>query len=302
MLACLCLLAGGVLRFVPPGTPISAVARVLDSLAPWFLALALARALSVIWLGLRRVGAGLAGLALASSVHLVWGHVALSLPRVPDTPADLRVVFFNVLGGNAAFSHRIVEAAIALDPDIIVFAEGTAVYPALPALRGAHAFVSPCDLDRCELLVATRAAPVRFWRLSLNAAWEDRYAVTEVETRTGKRVFVAASHLVKPWLDGVSEPEHARLAAQYDWLQGPVVAVGDFNAAPWSHPMQSLLERTGFHSLRRPFPSWPARAGRLGIPIDHLLVHNGARVVAITPFGDGFGSNHRGFYADIALP
>ncbi len=297
-----CLLTGAGTPFVPTRTALGALARIFESAAPWLLALAAGFAVAAAWLGLRRAGALLACAALAGAGHLAWDHARLSLPDVADRPSDLRVLFLNVRGGNAAQSHRIVAAALDHEPDVIVFAEARAIYPALPALRDAYDFVSPCELKACELLVASRRRPVRFWRLSLNPAWHNRYAVTELETRSGKRAFLVGNHLLKPWLVGLSEAELARLGSQYDWLSGPTVAVGDYNAAPWSRPMRELLEQTGYRTLRRPFPSWPAGAGWFGIPIDHVLVHNGARVVQIRAFGAGMGSNHRGFYVDIALP
>ena len=277
-------------RLIPTTTPFGAMARMLDSLAPWLLVLTLICALVTMLLGLRRLGL------------LVRDHARVSLPAVPDRPVDLRVLFFNALGENAAWGDRIVSAILEQDPDVVTIAEPEAIYPALKRLREQFDFVSPCTFETCSLLVATRRQPRRFWRLSLNPAWENRYAVAELDTASGKRFFLAASHLMKPWLVGLSEVELARLKSQYDWLPGPVIAVGDFNAAPWSQPMQDLLNRTGMRTLRIPVPTWPAAFGPLGVPIDHVLVHEGARVVNARAFGAGLNSNHRGIVADIALP
>ena len=189
-----------------------------------------------------------------------------------------------------------------MDPDVLVFAEASALYPSFPRLRETYGFVSPCSFEDCEILVASKRNPVRFWRLNLNPAWPERYAVTELETDGGKRFFLASSHLAKPWFSGLSEAEYARLSSQYDWLSGPTVAVGDFNAAPWALPMRQLLKKSGMRSQHWPLATWPVAAGRFGIPIDQVLVHNGARVVRIEPFGAGQNSNHRGFVVDIALP
>lgn len=296
------LAAGALARLVPTATPVGAVARILDSLAPWLLTLALLSALLALVCGLRRIGAGLTLAALLAAGLLARDHARLSLPTTPERPADLQLLFFNVLGDNAAWGDRIVTAILEQDPDIVVLAEAAAIYPALKRLQAHYDFVSPCTFQSCGLLVATRPRPLRFWRLSLNPAWGNRYAVTELETDSGKRFFLASVHLMKPWLTGLSEVELARLAAQYDWLAGPSVAVGDFNMAPWSLPMQRLLAHTGFRALRWPIPTWPAGLGPLGVPIDQVLVHDGARVVAVEPFGAALNSNHRGFVADIALP
>ncbi|HDR27704.1 endonuclease/exonuclease/phosphatase family protein [Rhodovulum sp.] len=302
MAGALCLLAGTAFRFVPTEAFPGALARILDSLSPWFLALALLAAAMAAALGVRRTGFGLGVLAGLALGQLALQHRALSLPLAPERAADIRVLFFNALGGNAAFGDRIVSAVLATDADIVVIAEGKAIYPALARLRAHYAFVSPCAFEACELVVATRIPPKRFWRLSLNPVWDNRYAVAEMHTAGGAEFHLAASHLAKPWLVGISEAELARLTAQYDWLPGPVVALGDFNAAPWSLGMRRLLRRTGLRALRVPLPTWPARAGALGVPIDHVLVRDGARVVRVQPFGAGLNSNHRGFVADIALP
>jgi endonuclease/exonuclease/phosphatase (EEP) superfamily protein YafD len=298
----MCLLIGVVSRLVPLQSPLSAAARLLDSLAPWWFFVALLSAIGAVALGLRRIGQMLALGAVMATGHLVWTHHALSLPTLPNATSDLRLLFFNVLGSNHANSQRIVDAALREAPDAIVFAEGEAMLPAMESLERNYLVVSDCTSEACGLLIAVRKPPKRVWTLSLNAAWPDRYAVIETTARDGRPVFVSAVHLVKPWLTGIVEAEHENLVAQYDWFDGPVVAVGDFNAAPWSWPMRDLLERTGMRALRIPFGSWPARLGALGVPIDHVLVHNGARVVAVEAFGAQMGSNHLGFVADIALP
>ncbi len=293
---------GALSRLIPTTTAFGAAMRILDSLAPWFLALALVCALLTLLCGLRRLGAALALAALVGGGLLLRDHARVSLPLVPERPADLRVLFFNAHGENAAYGDRIVGAILDADPDVVAIAEPEAIYPALARLRAHFDFVSPCTFQTCTLLVAARRQPLRFWRLSLNPAWKNRYSVAELETGTGKGFFLAASHLMKPWMVGLAEVELARLKSQYDWLPGPVVAVGDFNAASWSRPMQDLLDHTGMRSLRRPIPTWPATFGALGVPIDHVLVHEGARVVRARAFGEGLNSNHRGLVADIALP
>ena len=140
------------------------------------------------------------------------------------------------------------------------------------------------------------------WQLTLNPIWPERYGVAELELADGRRIFISVAHLTKPFFSGVAETELDRLAAQYDWIDGPVVAVGDFNAAPWSRPVTRLLERTGYRATRRTPGTWPAQVGPLGVPIDLALVHNGARIVGIESFGGELNSNHRGLLLDIAVP
>ena len=51
-----------------------------------------------------------------------------------------------------------------------------------------------------------------------------------------------------------------------------------------------------------PVPTWPAAAGRFGVPIDHVLVRGGPRLVSIAPWGAELGSDHRGLLAALSLP
>lgn len=295
------LLLGALPPYVPSETPVGPLMRIFDNLAPVFLGVAVLTGSSAIVLGQRTAGAVCVVAALICGAVLIQTHRAVSLPLTPAASADLRVLFFNAEQKNAVQARAIVDAVIATDPDIAVIAEPQAIYPALSALRARYRFVSPCRFDECELLVATRQPPRRFWRLDLNEAWGGRYAVTELEIG-GVPVFVVANHLLKPWFSGLSEPEFRRLAAQYNWLSETVVVVGDFNTVPWSLPMRWLLRETGMRALRWPKGTWPAGAGLFALPIDQVLVHNGARVQAVELFGRDFGSNHLGIVADITLP
>lgn len=214
---------------------------------------------------------------------------------------DLRIVFFNVLGSNTESSPAIFSHIRSLDPDIFVIAERDAMEPVLDEIKTTYPFVSPCEKDGCAVLVASKAKPLRFWQLKLSDAWQKRYAVAEFALDNGKSVFVAGSQISKPWLSGIFEPELARLEAQYKWFDGPVVAVGDFNATPWSYPMRTLLKGTGMRAVRWSPATWPVGAGSLGLPIDQVLVRGGARVVNVRAFGNDLGSNHLGIVADILV-
>lgn len=294
-------LAAGIFAWVcPTETVAGPLARMLDPAAPALVAGSLVFAVVVAVAGARLSGAALAFAALSFAAIQVASYRGVSLPPAGDAAVDMRVLFFNVSGRNSVAGDRIVAAAIETGADIVVFAEAGPVLPSMERLLAAYEFVSPCNLDECELLVATNIDVIRFWRLQLNPAWPARYAVLEIAGPDGEPVFVAASHLLKPWMSGLAESEIARLAAQYDWLPGPVLAVGDFNMPPWSLPMRRLLERTGFRATRGQPATWPAWAGP-GLPIDQVLVHDGARVVRVSGFGGGLGSNHLGIVADVSL-
>jgi endonuclease/exonuclease/phosphatase (EEP) superfamily protein YafD len=299
-LSVLALALGAGAVHVPPGTDLSAVARMADSLAPLCLALATLLALGAALAGLRRSGGALTLAAILAAGHLAWVQARAGQPLATDQPPDLTVLFLNAFADDGARADRILDAVLAEEADVVVIAEAAAIAPALDRLRAAYPFVTDCD--GCEVVAAARTAPLRFWRLQLNPAWAPRYAVAELELPDGRRLFLAASHLVKPWYTSLADTERAQLAAQWAWFDGPVVAVGDFNAAPWSRPMRDLTNATGFRPLRLPPGTWPAAAGALGVPIDQVLTGNGAQITSVRTFGTETGSNHRGIVAGIALP
>lgn len=291
----------GITPYIPFETPVSALSRIFDSLAPWILATAFALSALAAVSGTPKLGLSLGILSIGLSANLFREHHANSL-RLTDGPADARIVFLNAETDNAAQAYNIVQAAISVNPDAVVFTEAEAIQPALNYLVDEFEFVSTCTFEQCEMVIATRNTPSRFWKLKLKETWDERYAVTELDLGQNGSFYLASVHLAKPWLVGIAESELARLRAQFDFLDGPVLAVGDFNAAPWGYSLRSLLKHTGYKALRRPFPSWPASAGPIGVPIDHALVHNGMRITQIQPFAEGLGSNHRGFIVDIVLP
>lgn len=302
MLAALALAGGALARHVPTSATFGPAARMIDSLAPWLLAMTVVLALTAALLGLRRTGGALVLVGAIAGAALAVDQHHLGQPPAPHLAHDLRVLYFNALADDGTRADTIVDAVLAEDADIVVLLESSAVRPALDRLRTAYAFVSPCDNATCEIVLASRTVPLRFWQLQLNPGWSPRYAVAEVEIAPGRRAFIAASHLVKPWYDALAEVEVAKLAAQWAWFDGPVVAVGDFNAAPWSRPLREIAGISGLRPLRWPPATWPVEMGRLGLPIDMAFIGNGALITDIRPFGKGLGSNHMGFVAGIALP
>jgi endonuclease/exonuclease/phosphatase (EEP) superfamily protein YafD len=300
--ALLCLMAGLVPQFVPSANPLGAMARMFDAVPFWLLGSAALFGVVAAIFGARWLGAGLVLAAAVGAGTLIVGHRALSLPVTPMVQADLRIVWHNIYSENPLSADTYMAAIQALDPDIVILAEPDQLLPHVAQYLPSFTQVTPCWFEPCDLLIATHLDVRRHWLLSLNPVFGLRYGVIEVDTNSGKTVFISIAHLLKPWMSGVSEPEWARLIAQYNWLSGPAVAVGDYNTAPWSRPMRELLNETGFRAVRRPPGTWPTQAGRWGLPIDQVLVKGGARVVSVTPFGETLGSNHRGLIIDIALP
>ncbi len=83
-----------------------------------------------------------------------------------------------------------------------------------------------------------------------------------------------------------------RLAALVQRVGGPVAVAGDLNTTPWSREFRRLLAQSGLDGPLLRAGTFPARLGRFGLPIDHVLAGGGLRLAAVEP-GPDLGSDHR---------
>lgn len=99
-------------------------------------------------------------------------------------------------------------------------------------------------------------------------------------------VTVVSQHLRWPW--PFSQWYHLRnIAPALRGKEPPVVVGGDFNAAPWSAAVGAFAALSGTHPVRGIGATWlhPALPEALrpwvGLPIDHVLVSDGVRVIDV---------------------
>jgi endonuclease/exonuclease/phosphatase (EEP) superfamily protein YafD len=83
-----------------------------------------------------------------------------------------------------------------------------------------------------------------------------------------------------------------RLAALVRRVGGPVAVAGDLNTTPWSREFRRLLARSGLDGPLLRAGTFPAKLGRFGLPIDHVLAGRGLHVATVAP-GPDLGSDHR---------
>ncbi len=86
----------------------------------------------------------------------------------------------------------------------------------------------------------------------------------------------------------------ADLAQQARTSSEPMVVLADLNATRWSRAFRDTLGSGSLESTAqfRNKPTWPAFAGCLGLPIDHILWNNRFEPSRIA-IGPAFGSDHR---------
>lgn len=299
-LSLLTLLAATLPVSLPLLSPAGTVARVLDSIAPQLLVLGLFFAVLASLLGAWRAGGAIGVLTLVLAVWFGFQHAQRSLPLAADMQPSVRVLFFNVLNENDANAERIAAAARESGADVLAFAESGALTEVLPELRAEFPHVVGCE-RRCETVVLSRLPLTPVDPGAGPMAWGNRLASVTVTPASGEPFTLVVAHKLKPWFAGLVETQDAQLQSRLNAIAGPLVVMGDFNAAPWSAPSRALIDATGLRAPRLPVPTWPVKAGRFGVPIDNVFVRGGARLTSLQPFGDDLGSNHRGLLADVAL-
>lgn len=232
------------------------------------------------------------------------GQVALQSRPGPAALApdfSLRVLAINVLGSNPD-KQAVLDHIRATDADIVFLAEADEAWvQALAPLSAAypHQLLHPRP-DNFGLALLSRvpleAAQVR--QVSPGA----RPTAIATLTHQSRRLLFIGMHPPPPMgaaLAAVRDAQIAALGELAAQVPFPVIAVGDFNATPWSAPMRRLAQRgLGLHGQPDAWqPTW-MRGSPLGIPIDHVLTTAPLRV-DIRQVGPHVGSDHRPVLATV---
>lgn len=281
--------------------------RVLESLAPHVLVLSLLPAVLLVVIGYRAAGGLLAAVAVLGGLGLAYD---LSRMRGMDAaePADLTVLWLNLFHDNPTPPERLADAIIDAGADVVMLGEAD-TFDALRDALSTHyphgvgcAAGGPCSAVLLSRMPIEAGGIAGFETIGQGRLLHARIRPEGVAGAVAVPLDIVAMHLIKPWYIGFTGAEQDRV----DWVlrryRGPLVVAGDFNAAPWSRRMRWMHDVKGLEFPRHPVATWPARAGALGVPIDHVLTRGGAAIVSVRPWGEGLGSNHRGLLARIALP
>jgi endonuclease/exonuclease/phosphatase (EEP) superfamily protein YafD len=230
--------------------------------------------------------------------------VPTSPPRPPPGAETLDLLLLNVKVDRADPDELIQEIRVR-DPDVVVLVAATPQWvEAIEAADLELQLVSGPHLTQSlEVIVLTREVgpPTVVHRLTDDM----RSALVEVELRLADDpLHLLATHPVSPMTPVRSERRNEQLAWIGSWARqrGPsTLVVGDLNVTPWSAAYRRLLQEGGLIDSQRAHglqPSWPARLGPLGLPIDHVM-HGPALTTRGRELGPSFGSDHRSVMARV---
>ncbi|OSP56731.1 endonuclease/exonuclease/phosphatase family protein [Pseudoruegeria sp. SK021] len=288
-------------QFFPDLTLIGTLARILESAAPQLLLAALPVIAAVALLGGRLLALVLLLGTLIGGAGLVVQHRAMSQPVDATARNDLTVLWYNMLWTNPTDPDRMVAALIASEADVVLLAEPGYLRGIRHRLTEAFPYQTGCDTT-CGIVALSRIPVAKTVRIQPGPLQADRIMVLELDLPGRAPLTLAAMHLIKPWYYGITEVEMDSVLTTINGIDGPLIVAGDFNSAPWSQRMRWVARSTGLALPRRPIPTWPAAAGPLAVPLDHILVRDGPVLRRLEPWGDGLGSDHRGLLAEISLP
>ncbi|MCA8881935.1 MAG: endonuclease/exonuclease/phosphatase family protein [Rhodobacteraceae bacterium] len=276
-------------------------ARMFESPGPQILAASLIPIALIAIVGARRIAAACLALALLCGGGLVVEQWRAGLPLVPTASADLRLVWLNANFRNPLPPERIVDAIRASGADLVMLAESKKVGPHLDSLSDLYPYRAGC-IETCEISVLSRYPIDNLVVRGPGNAWKERLFLFGLTVPGKAPVTIVALHMSKPWFYGIIDQEIDTVEEEVRKRPGPMVLAGDLNSAPWSLRLHWLRWLAGLRPPTRPVPTWPDEAGPLGIPIDHVLVRGGPRIVSIAPWGADLGSDHRGLIAELSLP
>lgn len=214
--------------------------------------------------------------------------------------ASFEALSFNVLGTNptgAAAAQYIVSSGA----DVVVLMEGRGIERQLDAVAAQYPYRLGCEPDvDCDLAILSRMPLIDPQKHMLRelSRWRLFQAAIDVD---GQRVTIVALHLSKPYFDAVTMGELIDATRVIATIKGPVLLMGDFNAAAWSDRVATFVRWLSLVPPPGHPATWPVELAQFGVPIDNMFTRGGALIRQIEATPSAFGSNHLGLKANVDL-
>ncbi len=268
-------------------------------------AVALAGGAAVLALARRRALALLALACAIADAVVVLPHVVPG-PREAGQGPVVRVCLANLRAANRR--HEDVLAWVReTDADVVVLEEVNARWAAaLAPLDATHPtrMVRPRE-DDFGIGLWTRLPAVQLDDADLGAS-DVPAPVARLEAGGGATFTLVAVHALPPVSSAYAAVRAAQLrgvARIATHAEGPVVVLGDLNAAPWSPALATCLASGDLRNAAEGFgwrPTWPTASALVQVPLDHVLVSPGIGVRSLD-VGPDLGSDHFPVVADLVL-
>lgn len=209
----------------------------------------------------------------------------------------VRVMTLNIWGENNDFAA--VERVLAQHhPDILLLEELRPQHAALlRRLRASYPNQVVCDVHPdCGIGVLSkyRIDPQRTISEGPIMALEVRAMVEDHE------LVVFATHMRRPFAGRGQSDQFEALTAEVAALPVNSLVAGDFNSALWSANLSRYVKGAGVCASNLTHATWPEWLGPFGVPIDHIFLKDGVRLLSITTVS-GTGSDHKALLATVSI-
>jgi len=243
----------------------------------------------------------LASIAIATHAWLM--PYEFSAPPAPASGKTIKLMHFNILGGNYRNGERIFETIVNSGADIVNIMEMPPLAPYLAELDKVYPYRIGCGkvTEMCDMMLLSKLPLSNLNVGSLSELRKDRFMLVDADVG-GTTVHVVAMHLSKPYFDDYHEAELANAARIINNRKGPLLLSGDFNSSSIAPDVQDFMRWTGLKTIAPEIPTWPVRLGRFGIAIDHVMVRAPLTMKSVDRIPDAMGSNHFGLTAEFVIP
>ena len=216
----------------------------------------------------------------------------------------IKVAHFNVLRTNKDHTSTI-NAAINSNADFISFQEVNSKWAdsLIKGLEIRYPFrlIETIDDRYCGIAV--------FSRFPLTDIQIVEYGTTpniigKIEIKDGNSVDFICSHPQSPtrYFKYKNRNKHFRQMTEYiNNINGPLIALGDFNAVPWDINLKKFKRESKMNDSRKSYvPTWPKLFNIGLIPIDYIFHSNEIACLDFKSIG-GTSSDHFGIVGDYVV-
>jgi endonuclease/exonuclease/phosphatase (EEP) superfamily protein YafD len=245
---------------------------------------------------------------LVTVAVMLLGHGILMLKAFEAAPATaasqpvLRLMSFNIENDNFENGSRIADAVLASGADIVNILEAVPLKPEIARLSETYPYHIGCGTGTsgCDTLVLSKRPFLDQSVKSIGDMWPDRLVHVAIDF-DGTRVEFVSIHLAKPYFDDFQVDELVDLKGVVADIKGPLLLAGDFNSAIIDPHIQDFVRASGLNTVFPEPSTWPIKAGKLGIAIDHVLARPPLRLISVKQIANNNGSNHFGLMAEISV-
>lgn len=277
---------------------------IFSQLTVQFLALTTAFAVGLL-LPRAKVAVSLALFVAMSTAYGVWPLLAQDdlmsarASAVASGSKPLKIMSFNTWLSNSAVD-AVFDEIKRTDADVVALVEfGSDKERKLPSLKQQYPYQATCNgAPHCNFAILSKY-PIA--STSIKVGWEGPPLLQIMLGGDFAGLNVFAVHSIRFPHSRAQFRQMKALSALLQQTPGPKLAMGDFNATPYSR-MTSIIENEADLKRLTNVPSWPSYIGVPQVAIDHIFASEGIVELQAVQLGNPSGSDHFPIRMSLAVP